>query len=66
MPVEAAIADDWRRVLGEQNDNVDVLKQTLATPIGSLSPVTPPHEVVGLWLEELRRRGASTSRGRSR
>mmetsp|Transcript_6500 Transcript_6500/g.16496 ORF Transcript_6500/g.16496 Transcript_6500/m.16496 type:complete len:950 (-) Transcript_6500:84-2933(-) len=45
--VEAAIVDDWRDAFGEQNDNVDVLKQTLATPIGSLSPVTPPHEVVG-------------------
>ncbi len=45
--MEAAIVDDWRDAFGEQNDNVDVLKQTLATPIGSLSPVTPPHEVVG-------------------
>ena len=28
---EAAIVDDWRDAFGEANDNVDVLKQTLAT-----------------------------------
>lgn len=43
--VEASIVDDWRDAFGDEQN--DVLKQTLATPLGSLSPVAPPHEVVG-------------------
>ena len=52
--------------LGEQNDNAYVLKQTLATPIGSSHRSRRRTRSSALWLEELRRRGASTSRGRSR